>query len=472
MVRKHTRHPVFPLLLSCLIALSPVTAIAQVEAGTESVPESTENKPAQTPASGLTDPAKSESVTATPKAEIITNQDLEEMKSPSASPSLGMEKKLEELAKQQAKQAEVQKKPEEVKTAAPKEEGTEKTAAKKSPSMKLFGRIEQISASGDVKMPVLKAMTAKLDPRGEKLQAKAEESKYTGTITRNFPTDFQGQWGGTMQVWNYHYSPLYLQRDRAEAVQSVKILKRGRKGSVNFNFYRDTRGQTALKPADVLVSVPMKDTYSYKQMMANSGNMQSQMVPFDKSFQQVMGNMEAPVVKINFGNFQTDGVMTTGISGNQSRQTLVKNVIRQLAPNVIEQQIITKNVSKVKGSNRINTGYADSVLRFKKLNSRQLYVLAASVNYTSKGKYLDKLIMYGTVDRGRMMQTDPMAGLNKMMGGMMNLQGLGNMFGMPTNGGSGSSSSPLAVPGGQGQQGLPPGFNPYDILKKLNQQGR
>ena len=66
-----------------------------------------------------------------------------------------------------------------------------------------------------------------------------------------------------------------------------------------------------------------------------------------------------------------------------------------------------------------------------------------------------------------------------MMGGMMNLQGLGNMFGMPTTNSAGKS--PFAVPGASGQpvprgstqiQGMPEGFNPYDLLKRMNQQNK
>lgn len=496
------------LALSALLLLQPTCAFAQVDDGPQLSTESgsskdataVEGKPTNILAPGQTinkptakatlervsvpdestEPKKVDSketeATEATKPEVLTDEEKAEIKSPKASPSLSVEMKLEKLAKEKA--ATEERAIEKAKSAEAKDAVTAKSGAKKeSGSFKLFGRIEQISASGDVKMPVLKAMTATMDPRGQKLKGEADENHYSGTIANNFPEEFTGQWGGSMQVWSYHYSPYYLKVDQAEAVQSVKILKKGRNGVVNFNFYRDSKGKTALQPAEVLVSIPMKDSYTFSQMMKGSG-VQGQVSPFGKEFQNVMGNMEAPMIKINFGNFQTDGVMTTGVSGNQARQTVVKNAIRQLAPNVVEQQIITKVVSRVKGKNKTNTGYAESVLRFKKLNSQKLYVLAATVNYTSGGKYLDKLIMYGTVDRGRLVQTDPMAGMNKMMGGMMNLEGLGNMFGMPTSGSG--KSSPITIPGlggaagtgaprGQTQiQGMPKGFDPYEILKRMN----
>ena len=509
------KSPLTYLLLSALLTLNPVCSVVLAQEQEKNV-----LAPAQDVAMPSTKVEDKQTQTGSVKKDIqMSEADKKDIASPKASPSISVEKKLEELAKQQAALEAQKKELEAAKSkliqeakkdmAAKRAEAAKKDAAanlrpvskkvsapaKKSDSMKLFGRIEQISKSGDVKMPVLKAMTAKLDPRGRKLQAKVEETKYSGTIAKNFPTDFRGQWGGSLQVWSYQYSPLYLKVDRAQAVQSVKILKKGRKGNVNFNFYRDRLGKVALRPAEVLLSIPMKDSYTYGQMMKSNSGMQNQMAPFGKSFENVMANMEVPMVKINFGNAQTDGVMTTGISGNQFKQVLVKNVIRQLAPNVIEQQIVTRVNTRVKGKNKTNSGYAESVLRFKKLNTNRLYVLAASVNYTKSGKYLDKMIMYGTVDRGRLVQTDPMSGMNQMMGNMMNLQGLGKMFGMPTNSGSRNSDprlrggtqiqgfpnlrgGPQMLRGNQNLrrgnqiQGMPQGFDPYEILKRMNQQGR
>ena len=135
-----------------------------------------------------------------------------------------LDKQLEDLAKQQTK-IEDKKEIERAATAKP-----QAAAKKKAHSLQLFGRIEQISQSGNVKMPVLKAMTPKLDPREKKLQAKVEQRKYSGKITSFFPRDFQGTWGGTLQVWNHHWSKLYLKVDRQvlwldqESLQSISRI--------------------------------------------------------------------------------------------------------------------------------------------------------------------------------------------------------------------------------------------------------
>lgn len=461
------------LFLSCLLAqvvslsmplyvlgqakdLSPVKG----DSGTE------ENKPEPGPSQSQSVTESKAKAEEKPKEPIVidfTKKDTKKAEEKKSSVSTELDKKLEGLAKKQVKVQDA-KEIEAIQKTGVEPASTQKV---KAPSVQLFGRIEQISKSGSVKMPVLKAMTAKMDPRGRKLQAKAEENKYSGTVTSFFPRDFQGTWGGQLQIWSYHWSQLYLKFDRQEAIQSQKILKKGRKGNVNFVFYRNSRGRTSLKPAEVLVSIPMKDSYTYNQMM--NGSNKGQMAPFGDSFQKVMGNMEMPMVKINFGNFQTDGVMVTGVSGNEAKQRVVKNVIRQLAPNVLEQQIITRATTKVKGTNRTNTGYAESVLRFKKLGRGKMYVLAATVNYTSKGGYLDKLIMYGYVNQGKLVQTNPMGSLNGMMGNMMNLQ---KMFGMPTGTGTNTRNraNPYGYPGRGQMQGLPKNFNPNDILKRMNQQ--
>lgn len=369
-----------------------------------------------------------------------------------------------------------------VKTVAPAVESAPAKSAPATPAVtskgttKLFGRIEQISSDGDLKLPSLQMQKASLDPRGKLLAGEAE--KYSGSVAKSFPSDFRGVWGGNLQIWSYRYTPEYLQFDRDEAISSANVLKPQRSGAVNFNFYSDPKtGGIALEPATVLLSVPMKDTNTFKQM---SGAMSGQMGGFASMFNQMAGSMEAPTIMIHFGQAKTNS-MERGISGNDFTQVVAKNVIRDLGPGVLEQQIVTKYTSKTQ-SGKVNSGYDENVMRFTKLPSGQLYVLAAAVKYSSSGKYLSKLIMYGNVDKGRRMQTNPYAQMNSMMGGMMNLGEMQKMMGgaaqrggtiqvpqggfggIPGFGGPGGNNSPSG--GGAGAGGL------NDILKQLNQLQR
>lgn len=355
-----------------------------------------------------------------------------------------------------------------------------KPGASKEP-MKLFGRIEQLTGSADVKLPPLKALTPQLDPRGlvGGVSGAVDESKYSGTIAKEFPNEFKGTWGGTLKVWTYTYSPLYLKQDPAEAASMVKIMKRDRAGVTNFVFREDRTRKISLEPTSVLLSVPMKDTNTYAQMMKGGGP--GNMGAFAGQFEQIMGNMETPCVAVHFDNYRADGVTETGVSGNKSAGQVVKNVLRQLAPGVVEQQIVSKFTTIVKGTNKKNTGYSESVIRFKKLSAGQLYVLAASVNYSDKGQYLNKFIMYGTVDHNRVMETNPMSSMSKMIPGlgpdMMNNPALRNMFGA---GGASPNFDPSKLPSNMmpknGQMpgmpgmngGMPGGLDFNELMKRMN----
>lgn len=338
----------------------------------------------------------------------------------------------------------------------------------------LTGRIEQISGEGEVKMPVLKAQTAVLDTRGKLLPGEVE--KYSGTVAKSFPTDFRGIWGGTLQIWSYRYSPDYLAVDREEAISTAKLLKPKRSGVVNFNFYNDRFNQVALQPATVLLSVPISETNTFSQMTSGSGGMGA----FSGMFSQMMGNMEAPVINIHFGTYTTNSA-ERGVSGNDWKQDVAKNVIRMLGPGVLEQQIVTKYTTRTPAG-KTSSGYDESVMRFKKLDNNKLYVLCAAVKYSHTGKYLSKLIMYGTVDRNRRMDTNPMGGMNSMMGaggmGGMDMQKM--MNGMMGGSGSGPIQVPhggfqnmpgmggMTIPGGSGGAGSAGGLN--ELMKQLNQQ--
>ena len=54
-----------------------------------------------------------------------------------------------------------------------------------------------------------------------------------------------------------------------------------------------------------------------------------------------------------------------------------------------------------RSSGRMRTGYAETVLRFTHLNPSQLYLQAACVSYDRYGKFEDKIVFYGTVNRGQ-----------------------------------------------------------------------
>ncbi len=311
--------------------------------------------------------------------------------------------------------------------------------------MTLFGRIDQIAGEANVSMPVLKAETAKMDTsRQTALKASASEARFSGSVATSFPMDFSGTWGGTIRVWRFSVAPLSYEIDAAESNKLRSILAPGTAGDVNFVFRDEPTGKIDLEPAQVRIMIPASQSYSYQQMMQGGGG---QLGGMGGMVSQMMANMKVPVM-LHFGTVSTRGSMEVGVSGNQIEQRVVKNEIRQLAPTVVEEQIVTKN-SSVQTSGRGEDGYTESVMRFTRQSPTQLYVLAASVDYDEHGKFLRKLIMYGNVVRGQVMNISPyptgMGNISQMMGGgaggMSGLSSILNSMGAATGGASNYNSS-------------------------------
>ena len=129
-------------------------------------------------------------------------------------------------------------------------------------------------------------------------------------------------------------------------------------------------------------------------------------------------------------------------------QHTVSNITRQLAPNVLEQDVIAENNEIMRATGQPRKRYSESVLRFTKVNEQQMYVQAASVNYGPRHEFQDKIMMYGYVTKGVVANTNPYSG---MMGGMQGLQGIPGMQINPGGAAGGAGQMPNIFGGGNGQ---------------------
>lgn len=297
------------------------------------------------------------------------------------------------------------------------------SATARKPSM-LYGRIEQLSASAGASFPSLKAQIPKMDPRGMTLTAKATTAApvpLSGSVVRSFPANYQGTWGGRLVLQQVQVDPNYYRIDPEEARRTVQAMKPGNIGQVNFNFDR-SRGAIALEPARCMFMVPASDTQVPDEVnrMMGGGN-----AALGGMMSQMMSGMTVPIV-LEFGDIQTSGEQTS-VSGNALRQRVLKNETRQLAPNVMEQQIITEETTWNKRTHVPLTGFGESVIRFTRQSPTVLYVQAATVSYGGDKKFLRKMVLYGSIGKGVVMNTDPMAA---MQGGMPNMGGMGGMGAM------------------------------------------
>jgi hypothetical protein len=342
------------------------------------------------------------------------------------------------------------------KAAAEQAKMKEEQKVKASQPMHLYGRIEQLTGSTGASFPIVfKAMTPQMDTTpGKKLTGKVgvEPTVFSGNLAKSFPTDFRGNWGGALKVWTVVQDPICYKIDPVEATKLAKIFKAGAEGQVNFQFANDVRGGIYLAPAQVMFQESGADAGMGAQMSQLMGGQSlASMGPMGAMMQQMAANMPVPVI-FSFGDIQSSQ-MAKGLSGNEFVQRTLRNTTRQLAANVLEQDVVAESNEIMKATGQPRKRYSESVLRFTKLNEQQMYCQAAAVTYGPDRKFQDKIIMYGTVTKGAVAQTNPYANIMQGMPGGGQLPGGASIFG----GGGGTNGQVPQMPQGMDM----------NILKKM-----
>jgi hypothetical protein len=394
-------------------------------------------------------PVRSEAVPPSPTEErksSVTHQDApvreEKLKVEHAEVAQPQREKSAETTKERSAESHPNERPAE----KPAERQAERPAEARKPNM-LFGRIEQLSATSGASFPSLKAQTPMMDPRGM-LTAKATATAplVAGAVVKSFPATYQGGWGGRLVLQQVQVDPNYYRIDPEEARRTVQAMKPGNIGQVNFNFDR-SRGAIMLEPARCLFMVAAGDTQvpdEMKKMLGGGG----QNAALGGMMSQMVAGMQVPLV-LEFGDVQT-GAGETSVSGNQLRQRVLKNEVRQLAPNVLEQQIVTEETTWDKRTHQPRTGYGESVVKFTRQTPTVMYVQCATVSYGADKKFLDKLVLYGSIGKGVVMNTDPVQAMNAGMGNMGGMSGMGGLQQMFGGGGAGGQMPTMPTGGAAG----------------------
>jgi hypothetical protein len=302
------------------------------------------------------------------------------------------------------------------------------TAPQAKKPVKLFGRIEELCSTPGARLPIkLQALTPKLD-NSRPLKAEARTSGLSGRATSAYPVEWAGVWSGTLKVWTSQFDPSLWKFDAAEASQEQDLLKPGTEGQASFNFSMDANRQIQLEPTQVVFTAPMDAAKSQRmmsQMQQMMGGMQGQLMQGPgRNFMMQMMQSVPYMYAMHLGNLEQG----TGVTGNLLASRLMKNDVKVLAANTLEQQIVTYDEDVNRQTGKKRTSYTETVLRFTRINREQLYVQAASVDYDRYGKFEQKVVMYGTINRGQ--ASSP---LMPNMPNMMNGGSLQNLF----NGGGG-----------------------------------
>jgi hypothetical protein len=283
------------------------------------------------------------------------------------------------------------------------------------------------------------------------LQASASE--FSGRAVSSFPQDYSGNWGGQLQVQQVQADARYYQVDRAEAERTLQALRIGLMGNANFQFQGLGSRKISLEPVNVLFMVPSKDTMQGDQMKQMLG--QSGAGGFAGMLGQMMQGMNVPVL-LSYGDTESQRGVAEGVSGNQFSVHVIKNDIRELAPGVLEQDIVAQKRTTEAKTGTVRNGFDETVMRFTSRNPQQMYVQAASVNYDANKHFLMKSVLGGWITKGQVVNTNPMSALGGGMGG------LGGAGGIDLN----KLLAPGAGSGQPGQMPQIPGLDP-NMLKNL-----
>ncbi len=349
--------------------------------------------------------------------------------------------------------------------------------------LRLYGRIEELSAGAGAKIPLkLVAMVpvrdssldAKLNGRVNKsgqmhpmtgitdkskpLDAEISKNKAPVLTARveeevSFPEAFRGTWSGPLTVKQVDFDSRYYEIDREEAEKQAKMIVPGLVGRCSVTFYQNGQKDIEMKPTQVVFHV--KDSIGDQMKMMQNSQMGQLLGAMGMGANNPMlanvSGMQIDVpVAIPLGATGQDLISNTGVTGGQINNSLMKNTIKQLTKGVLEQQVVTRDVET--GTNgQVKTGYTESVLRFTQQIGDTLYCQAASVSYDDHGNYLNKVLLAGTLSRGSGGAPNLNPG-TAVIGGQQGGGGLGDMFG------DGSmSSGGMTDLFGQGQQGAAPG---------------
>lgn len=261
----------------------------------------------------------------------------------------------------------------------------------------LTGRIEELCKGNSAVLPL---KWKKMEPiRDTSLDAKPIAGKAATTtlasgaqqqVPRAYPMDFRGTWSGTLTIFTRAFSPLKYQLDAAEATKEYNYMTPGKQGQTTITFF--PRGASSyMEPCQVMFQ-SMQSMGELNANMAKAYGINSQQNPMFANMQ----NMQVPVMySLHLGDL-TNG---TGVTGNQLQSRLMKNDIKQLRSDIIEQQVVTQDSDRNPQTGKTRLGYGESVLRFTRIDANRLYLQAATVNYANDGKFLNKVVLYGTLNR-------------------------------------------------------------------------
>lgn len=236
--------------------------------------------------------------------------------------------------------------------------------------LKLYGRIEELTMVKGARLPIkLQAMTAQKDT-----SLNRNEPALAGK-TSKFPVSYQGTWSGPLTVAAFNADEAFYEFDPQEARRQAQLLRAGTWGGCTVTFFRGKDNETKMQPCSVVFEANVAAS------SAATGALSSLERPF--------------IYYLHLGDLGSG----RGVTGNELSCQLLKNTLKELGKDVIEQEVITRDFDRNPKSGKITSGYSESVLRFTPVAANMLYLQAASVSYGSDARFHNKVILNGTLVR-------------------------------------------------------------------------
>ncbi len=277
-------------------------------------------------------------------------------------------------------------------------QGTPATPQSGAKTEKLYGRIDQLFNSAGASMPkgVFKMETPKYDftpPTAPTQQSNTSEPKpLTGYVTNSFPVNWKGTWSGNVTVVKFADNPICWRGDALEMYGIRRISKPGRQGRITCTFKSDDGVRMTLDPPTIIMNVNMQRP-SFTDIISSIPSTQV----IDPSLQgmdvdtTLRGDMKIPL---------GSAVSYKNVNGNPVSMSVLKNELRELDNNTMEQDVLVQMDEYNKLMARVSNSFNESVLRFS-ADGDELDLEIAQVSYDASGAFLSKTIYSGTLTKSR-----------------------------------------------------------------------
>ena len=261
--------------------------------------------------------------------------------------------------------------------------------------LKLFGRIEQLEAQQGAALPRrLQKLTPMLDLG--KIAESADGKPFSGAELKSFPVEWEGTWRGNVTVVNRENLELSWLAQPAACYRSCQFFKLGSQLNLVCRFYKED-GKLTLSPP--IATGRFKHAEDLVQAIIAGQNLSVKVGPGQRIRlgPDDLNQKTTPLPKLE--SFSFGKRYGPSIGGNFVNNDVITNQLRELAPGVVEQDVVTSGTTQsLYGVPESVSSLGESVVRLTKKDNKLLVVLAY-VNYQPDGLCVNKCILSGTLER-------------------------------------------------------------------------